>query len=153
MKLSTKIITAVMLIAGSSGSVYAFGKHGGWGMSPDEKVEFVTYRVAKKLNLDSEQQQNFSQLAQSVTHLMIDARATRAERFSEIDTMLQDPSFNQARALELVQQKTQMLNEKAPLVISSLAIFLDSLSPDQKQELRSLLEQRRKHHRRHGDSE
>ena len=153
MKLSTKIFTAVLLIAGSSGVVYAFSKHGDWGMSPEEKVEFVTDRVTKKLELDRQQQENFTRLAQTVAQLMIDARATRAQHFTEIETLLDEPSFNQARALELVQQKTQMVSEKAPLVISSLAVFLDSLSAEQKQELQGFLEHRHKHHHRYGDDD
>lgn len=151
MKLSTKIITAVLIIAGSSGAVYAFSKHGDWGMSPEEKVEFVTDRVTKKLELDRQQQENFTRLAQTVAQLMIDARATRTQHFTEIEALLDEPSFNQARALELVQQKTQMVNEKAPLVVSSLAVFLDSLSAEQKQELQGFLEQRHKHHHHYGD--
>ena len=153
MKLSTKIIAAVLLIAGSSGVVYAFSKHGDWGMSPEEKVDFVTERVTKKLELDSQQQQNFTQLAQTVAQIMMEARATRAQHFTEIETLLEEPSFNQARALELVQQKTQMVNEKAPLVISSLAVFLDSLTVEQKQELQGFLEHRHKHHHRRGSDE
>ena len=153
MKLSTKIIAAVLLIAGSSGVVYAVSKHGDWGMSPEEKVEFVTERVTKKLELDSQQQENFSRLAQTVAQIMMDARATRAQNFTEIEALLEEPSFNQARALELVQQKTQMVNEKAPLVVSSLAVFLDSLTAEQKQELQGFLEHRRKHHHRHGSDE
>ena len=153
MKLPSKIIIAVLLVAGSSGVVYAFSKHGDWGMSPEEKVEFVTDRVTKKLELDSQQQENFTQLAQTVAQLMMDARATRAQHFTEIETLLEEPSFNQARALELVQQKTQMVSEKAPLVISSLAVFLDSLSAEQKQELQGFLEHRHKHHHRYGDDD
>ena len=153
MKLSTKIIIAVLLIAGSSGVVYAFGKHGHWGMSPEEKVEFVTDRVTKKLDLDSQQQENFTQLAQTVAQIMMDAKATREQQVSEIEALLQDPSFNQARALELIQQKTQTINEKAPLVIASLAVFLDSLTAEQKQELQEFIEHRRKHHHRHGEGE
>ena len=72
MKLSTRIITAILLIAGSSGVVYAFSKHNGWGMSPDEKVEFVTERVTRKLELDSQQQQNFAELAETVVQIMQD---------------------------------------------------------------------------------
>jgi len=153
MKLSTKIIAAVLLITGSSGVVYAFSKHGDWGMTPEEEVEFVTDRVTKKLELDSQQQENFTRLAQTVAQLMMDARATRAQHFTEIEALLEESSFNQARALELVQQKTQMLNEKAPLVISSLAVFLDSLSAEQKQELQGFLEHRHKHRHRYGDDE
>ncbi len=148
MKLSTKIIIAVLAVAGSSSAVYAFSRHGGgWHMTPDEKVEFVTERVTKKLELDSQQQQNFSALAESVAQIMIDARATREQNLDEISALLQEPSLNQARLLELVQEKTRMINEKAPLVVSSLAVFLDSLDAGQKQELKEMLEHKRRHHR------
>ncbi|MCP4390860.1 MAG: periplasmic heavy metal sensor, partial [Gammaproteobacteria bacterium] len=135
MKLSTRIITAVLIVAGGSGAVYAFNKHGDWGMTPEEKVDFVTERVTKKLELDSEQQQNFTSLAETVAGIMLEARQAKQQQMNEIGELLQDPSFNQARALEIVQQKTQMVNEKAPLVVSSLAVFLDSLSAEQKAQL------------------
>lgn len=147
MKLSTKIITAVLIVVGSSGAVYAFSKHSDWHMTPEEKVEFVTDRVTKKLDLDSQQQQNFTMLAETVAGMMLDARATRDQHATEIGELLQDPSFNQARAMEMVQQKTQLINEKAPLVISSLAVFLDSLNVEQKQQLQDFIKNHR-HHRR-----
>ena len=152
MKLSTRIITAALLIAGSSGAVYAFSKHNDWGMSPEEKVEFVTERVTRKLDLDSQQQQNFAELAATVAQIMQDARITKAQNFTEIEALLQEPSFNQARALELIQQKTRMINEKAPLVITSLAVFLDSLSGEQKLQMQEFVQHRHQHHR-HGDKD
>ena len=150
MKLSTRIITAVLLIAGSSGVVYAFGKHGDWGMTPAEKAEFVSERVTKKLDLDSQQQQKFDDLANLVVEIMQQASATREHQVSEISQLLEDPSFNQARALELIQQKTQLVNEKAPLVIGSLAVFVDSLNSDQKQELQEFMQRRHRHGHGHG---
>ena len=152
MKLSTRIITAVLLIAGSSGAVYAFSKHHDWGMSPEEKVEFVTERVTSKLDLDSQQQQNFAELAATFVQIMQDAKITKAQNLTEIEALLEEPSFNQARALELIQQKTRMVNEKAPLVITSLAVFLDSLSVEQKQKMQKFMQHRHQHHR-HGDSD
>jgi hypothetical protein len=152
MKLSTRIITAVLLIAGSSGVVYAFSKHNAWGMSPEEKVEFVTERVTRKLKLDSQQQQNFAELAETMVQIMQDARMTKAQHVDEIGALLQEPNFNQARALELVEQKTRMINEKAPLVISSLAVFLDSLNLEQKQQMQEFMQHHHQRHR-HGDSD
>jgi len=152
MNFSTRIITAALLIAGSSGAVYAFSKHNDWGMSPEEKVEFVTERVTRKLDLDSQQQQNFGELAATVVQIMQDAKITKAQNVTEIEALLQEPSFNQARALELVQQKTSMINEKAPLVISSLAVFLDSLTVEQKQQMQEFIQHRHQHHR-HGDKD
>ena len=149
MKLSSKIIIAVLAVAGSSGAVYAFSKGGDWHMTPEEKVEFVTERVTKKLELDSQQQQNFTTLAETVAQIMIDARAARQQQVEEITALLQEPNLNQARVLEIVQQKTQLVNEKAPLVVTSLAVFLDSLNAEQKQELQEMLEHHRHHHHRH----
>ena len=152
MKFSTRIITAILLIAGSSGVVYAFSNHNDWGMSPEEKVEFVTERVTRKLELDSQQQQNFAALAETVVQIMQDARIAKTQHIDDISALLQEPSFNQARALELVQQKTRMINEKAPLVISSLAVFLDSLKVEQKQQMQEFMQHHHQRHR-HGDSD
>jgi Spy/CpxP family protein refolding chaperone len=147
MKISTRIITAVLLVAGSSGAVYAFSKHSDWGMSADEKVEFISDRVTSKLDLDEVQRQKFTELAELVADTLQEIKPGREERFDEIASLLQEPSFNQARALEMIQQKTQLVNEKAPLVISSMAGFLDSLSMEQKQELQEFM--RHRHGRHH----
>ena len=148
MKRSTKIVAAVMiLVLGGSGAVYAFSKHNHWHMTPAEKAEFVTDRVTKKLDLNSEQRQNFASLAETVVQIVVDVRATKAQHFAEVDQLLEDPSFNQARALELVQQKTDTINTRAPLVVSQLAIFLDSLNAEQKEELQEFLQHKREHHR------
>jgi Spy/CpxP family protein refolding chaperone len=145
MKLSTRIITAVLLVAGSSGVVYAFSKHGDWGMTPDEKAEFVSERVTKKLDLDSEQQQKFDDLARLVVDIMQEVKTSREQQVGEILQLLEEPSFDQARALELIQQKTQLVNEKAPTVIASLSVFLDSLNSDQKQELQEFMQRGHRH--------
>ena len=151
MKISTKIIAILVLVAGTSTAVYAFGNQGHWKMTPQEKAEFVTDRVTKKLNLDSQQQQNFTELAETVIQIVGDARKNKSEQVAEIQQLLNEPSFNQTRALEIVQQKTQMINDKAPQVIASLASFLDSLTVEQKQELQSFIKQHR-HHRGHGEN-
>lgn len=150
MKLTTRIIAAVLLIAGSSGVVYAFSKHGGWHMSANEKVEFVTDRVTRKLDLDAQQRQYFTELAETVSSMMLAARDSRQQQFAEIATLLSAPSFDQARALEMVQQKTQIINDKAPPVIASLGIFLDSLNPEQKLKLQDFIRHHHEHHRHGG---
>ncbi len=150
MKLSTRIITAVLLVAGSSGVVYAFSKHGDWGMTPAEKAEFVSDRVTRNLDLDSEQQQKFNELASLVVDIMQEVKASREDHVSEISRLLEEPSFNQAQVLELIQQKTQLINEKAPIVIGSLAVFLDSLNADQKQELQEFMQRHHRHGHGHG---
>ena len=149
MKISTRIIAAVLLVAGSSGAVYAFSKHGDWGMTTEEKVEFVSDRVARKLDLDAIQREKFAELAELIGVTLQEVKPARDQHIAELESLLQEPSFNQARALEMIQQKTQLINERAPLVISSLASFLDSLSVEQKQRLQEFM-QHRHEHQRHG---
>ena len=153
MKLSrTLIIAAVLVVVGAGGAAYAFGKHGHWHMTPAEKVEFVTDRVSKHLELDAAQRQNFTQLAELVAQIAVDARASKAQQMAEIEQMLSAPVLDQARALAMVQEKTGLVNEKAPEVIASLAVFLDSLQPEQKQEMQEFIEHHREHRsHRHGN--
>ncbi len=153
MKLSrTLVIAAVLVVVGGTGAAYAFGKHGHWHMTPAEKVEFVTDRVSKQLELDVTQRQNFTALAELVAQIAVDARADKAAQMAEIEQMLAAPVLDQARALEMVQEKTGMVNAKAPEVIASLAVFLDSLQPEQKQEMQEFIEHHREHRRHwHGD--
>ena len=148
MKLSrTLIIATVLVVASGTGAAYAYAKHGHWHMTPAEKVEFVTDRVSKHLELDAAQRQNFTALAELVADIAVDVRAGREAQMAELEQMLAAPVLDQARALELVQQKTREVNEKAPEVIASLAIFLDSLQPEQKQEMQAFIEHHREHHR------
>ena len=147
MKLSTRIIAAVLLVAGSSGIVYAVGKHGDWGMTPAEKVDFVSDRVTSKLDLNDTQRQKFVALAESVVAALQEVKPEREQRLAEIAGMLEQPVFDQARALQLVQEKTQLVNDKAPGLIASLGEFVDSLDDAQKQQLQEFLEHR--HHHRH----
>ena len=145
MKLSKRIVAAVLLVVGSSGAVYAFTKHAGWQATPQEKGQFVTDRVTRELELSTGQRQNLESLVRLVADIVTEARAGRQSKMSEIAELLDETSFNQARALEMVQRETGLVNEKAPLVISSLAVFLDSLDTQQKEKLRQFIEHRHQH--------
>ena len=147
MKLSKRIVIAALVIAGSTGAVYAYGKHNHWGMTPEEKVEFVTERVTRKLELDAAQQQNFSQFAGKMAEVMQQIRPSSEQRGEMISELLESPSLDQAKTLELVQTRTRVIDEKAPEVIASLALFLDSLTPEQRQQVQEFALHRHHHHK------
>ena len=149
MKFSTRIITAMLLIVGSSGVVYAFSKHGDWGMNPAEKIEFISERVSSKLELDETQAAHFTRLAETVSAVMQEVRPAREQRNDEFMQLLQGPGFDQARALELVQKRTRLIDEKAPEIIAQLGIFLDSLTPQQREQVQEFVEHRHGRHK-HG---
>ncbi len=151
MKRTTKILIATAMIAGISGGVFAYGKHNHWGISAEDKVEFITERVTRKLNLNDIQQGNLNALARDILALMNEMHASRETHITQIETMLAEPVLDQAKALNLIQAKTSHIANKAPTVIASVATFLDSLNLEQKAQLQQFVSNRM--HHRHGQSE
>ncbi len=149
MKKSTKIIMASLLALGVSGGVFAYSAHNHWGMNADEKAEFVTDRVSKKLDLNETQRQNLGALAKDMLALVEEMRNSREAHMNEIQQMLADPVLDQNQALKMIQDKTQAINDKAPAAIASLALFLDSLDAEQKSELQSFVADRMHHRHKH----
>lgn len=146
MKKATKITVATILILGVATSVYAFGTHHRWNMSPEEKAEFVTDRIISKLELDATQQQGLHNLAGTLIEIMDDARANHDEHRDLVQRLISAPTLDQAQALEMIRQKTQLINEKAPQAIASLAGFLDSLNEEQKTKLSEFAGRRKGHY-------
>ncbi|MCP4488915.1 MAG: hypothetical protein GY820_16630 [Gammaproteobacteria bacterium] len=150
MKKSTKIIMVGLLTVGISGGVLAFGAHNHWGMSPDENAEFVTERVTSKLDLNESQQENLKVLAKDMMALMEEMKAGHRAHMEQIQQILVEPVLDQTAALQVIQDKTQAINDRAPAAIASLALFLDSLDADQKSKLQSFVTERMQHKRGHG---
>ncbi|MFT5220337.1 MAG: Spy/CpxP family protein refolding chaperone [Planctomycetota bacterium] len=151
MKRSTKIIAATVLIAATSSAVFAYGKQGHWNMNEQEKAEFIVERVSKKLDLNEVQSLSFSELTDTVLAIIVEGRDSKEDHLQMVKDLLQEPVLDQAKVLQIVQQKTQMVNDKAPAVVASLAGFLDTLGPEQKNNLQQMLE--RHHEHRHGHKE
>jgi len=146
MKKSTKIIAIVLVTLGVTSTVFAFGSHHGWRMSPEDKAEFMTGKITEKLELNAVQQQNLQVLSVTILNIMSDVRSGRVEHMDTVQQMLSEPTLDQAKALEMIRQKTEMINKKAPDVVASIAGFLDSLDSEQKQQLREHMKNRM-HHR------
>ena len=81
------IIAAVLLVAGSSGAVYAFSKHSDWGMTTEEKVEFISDRVTSKLDLDAIQRERFIELAEMVVVTLQEVKPTRDQHMAELNSL------------------------------------------------------------------
>ena len=149
MKKSTKIILSSVLVFGMTSAVFAFGGGNHWKMDPNEKAEFVTERITKKLDLNEAQTQSLQVLADKMLEMMVEFKSHRSEQFDLVEKALSEPALDQQEVLQMIQQKTQLINDKAPQAIASLAGFLDSLDADQKAKLQELANDRMRH--RHKD--
>ncbi len=150
MKKSTKIIAIVVVALSVTSTVFAFGARHGWSMSPEDKAEFMTGKITEKLELNATQQQNLQVLSATILDIMSDVRSGRTEHMETVQQLLSEPTLDQAKALEMIRQKTEMVNAKAPEVVASIAGFLDSLDDEQKQQLREHMKNRMHHsHQEH----
>jgi len=136
MKKSTKIIAVTVLALGVTSGVMAYGAHSAWKTSPEEKAEYLTEKITDNLELDVIQQQNLKALSVTLLEVFQDVRSNRNEHREMVQQLLSEPTMDQIKVLQMVQQKTQLINDRAPQLIASLAGFLDSLDSEQKKELR-----------------
>ena len=117
-------------------------------MSAAEKAEFVNDRISSKLELTEAQKFQLSSLTDDILGLADEIKEAKSGHKLLVQQLLSESTLDQAEALDIIHQTTQMINDKAPETIASLAGFLDSLDVAQKAELRDFVEQRMKH--KHG---
>jgi hypothetical protein len=119
-------------------------------MSPEKKAEYVTDKMTENLELDAIQREYLRALSGDLLEIMQQVRSNRGEHREMIQQLLSEPTMDQVKVLQMVQQKTQMINDKAPQLIASFAGFLDSLDNEQKKELREHMgEHMSRHHEHH----
>jgi len=144
MKKRSKIIIAaissIVLVSGLA----ACGHH----HSPKERADYMMEKISDKLDLTAPQ---ISQLEQLKNELMNARQSMLAERgtvHSEMNELLSQPTLDQERALKLVRDQTESINQKAPQIITAFAGFYDSLNPEQQAVIREKV-QKHKEHRHH----
>ena len=155
MKKSSKIILITVLTLGVAGGVFAFGAHHHYSnMSIEDKADLINYRVSRKLDLTDIQQANLEALTAHFAGLIEQARENQQSRQEFMNQMLTDQPMDQAAMLQRINEKTALVNEKAPEVVALLAGFVDSLDAEQKAEIKQMIEHRRGHRfGRHGYSD
>jgi len=134
MKKSTKIATALVITLSviTAGGAYAAKsmRHG-----HDLHAEYAVSFIAKKLELDTTQEQALSALKDQV----MSAKDTMHERMEnthdDVKLLIEADSFDQAKALEMINTKTATIDTVAPELVGALGNFLDSLDAEQKEEI------------------
>ncbi len=153
MKKRNKWILAGLVTLGITGAVVAKPAHF-MSHDPLERADFFAERISNKLELNSSQN---AQLEVLKTTLLAKANLIKDQRRttkSDIKALFGD-QFEQQKALELLQAKTDFVASNAPEVISAFSGLYDSLDPQQRAEVKAMIEHRRgRHgHRNHRDAE
>lgn len=104
-----------------------------WGIgyayrSPERRMAWV----AKRLNLDEQQTAKL----QAVHEAMLQAREQfhkeRTELFEEIATQIKSERLDEAKVLQLLEQRQALMSQIAPQVVAKVAELHASLTPEQK---------------------
>ena len=144
MKRSTKIITAVVLTFGIAGGAVAYGKHK-WGDAESRAEHMISY-VSEELELDTAQTEHLTALKDQLMTTGQHVRGEMKPMHTDISALIAADTFDQAKALEMINRKTTMMNEQAPDVIAALGTFMDSLNAEQKAEVQEFIEHKRGRH-------
>ncbi len=136
MKRATKIILAIGLVLVVGGTAAAVAKHRYWRFGPDGKA-FAEY-LSEELKLDEQQAMRLESLRRLAVRIRNESRSHGDEQREQILSLISAPTMDQELALKLVGDKADSITQRAPEVIAALAVFTDSLSAEQKQQIETM---------------
>jgi len=141
MKKSTQITSAIVITLGiiTAGGAYAAKS---FDRDHSRKAEYAVGFIADKLELDTTQEQALSALKDQVLTAKDAMHEQMGTARDDVKNLVAADSFDQAKALEMVNAKTATIDTVAPELIGALGNFLDSLNAEQKEEILDFMESR-----------
>lgn len=100
-------------------------------------------RVGKHLDLNEPQKQLLGTLGDRLRDQRMALVGTTTDPRAQLKAIVAGTKFDRSKAQALVEEKVSALNTRSPAVLSAMADFYDSLTPEQQQKLRGHLEGRR----------
>ena len=101
----------------------------------DRKVEWVKEEIDDELELNAGQKDELDRLADYLVELHQERKSRREALRQEALALAAAPTLDQGRLLEIVQEHTALVNEKAPETIARVAGFTDTLDAEQRGEI------------------
>ncbi len=139
-------LTSVTVLAGGLAACGHRGQHAQGPASAEQVAEWrgkAVDRVTRNLDLTAEQRQKFEVLADKLIAQRAAMIGQSQGPRTEMKALVAGEKFDRARALNLLDEKTRVLQMSTPEVITALADFYDSLNPAQQAEVRAFLDKRR----------
>ena len=143
---SLMAFTGIAIAIGGLTACGTRGHHERGPMSAEKVAEVrgkVVERVSSKLDLDAAQRQKLDVLADKVQAQRAAFIGQTPHPRAELSALVAGDKFDRARALNLLDEKTRVLQVSSPEVINALADFYDSLNATQQAEVRERMGQRK----------
>ncbi len=137
----TKVILASLLSLGVVGGVAAMqgGEQCGWR---GEKMGHMVERVSEKLELNEAQREKLEAVRNEMSDLRDQHKNSRGERRTEMLSLLDADTLDRDRAFSIFEARHSEMQEAARGMIATMADFTDSLSAEQRAELKTMMAER-----------
>ena len=139
------IFGASILVGGLAACSHGHHGRSSANMTEEDAAKFRTRmvdRVGKELNLDADQKQRLTALADKMREQRAALMGSGTDPRAEIQALVAGPKFDRERAQAIVAAKTDSLRGKSPEVIAAAGEFYDSLKPEQQQKVRDFMARR-----------
>lgn len=152
MKSITKPIV-ILVISGvvATGAVFAYA-HSRM-TSVEHRADWIVATVSDKLELNDSQTAKLNTVKDELLALRNRMHSEHEATHAEILSMLEQPQLERQKVLNLIGNKTQLIQQEAPTLVNSFADFYDSLDEAQHQKLRehvsNMIEHRSHHMQNH----
>jgi len=142
-KLAVLAVVTIGTLNVITGCAYSF-----MHKSPQERAEWMVKDLTKELTLNEAQVGKLNALKDELLAVRSDYQKKRSATQETIGELLSQPTLDQTRALALIKERTQEVNDKAPPVVADFAGLYDSLTPEQQKKLHDeVIKRIEQHHR------
>ncbi len=145
-----KRITKISLIAAGALVVVSSFTACSHFRSPENRADWMVERVTDKLELTESQQGKLKALKDEMMTARKDMKLKFGDSREQMVALFDQPTIDQGKALNIIKSHTQMVEERAPVMVSTFADFYDSLDSEQQREVREFMQKHDDRHHRWG---
>ncbi len=132
-------------------SIFIAGLAGCYNSGPEDKADWITAKISKKLDLDENQKLKLDELKNEVLNVRKETHNERDGHLKQVKEMIKGESLDKAEIKLLLTQKQEIFNKKSDIIIDKLIAFHASLKPEQKQLIINFIEERKEGHGHFGN--
>ncbi len=142
MKHVKKIIVGTLIVATTALGASAYANRDG-GKFQDRMIE----RISKKLELTDTQKEALATFGAELAETRELMRGGSTDIRSEMSALVTADTFDQGKALTMINDRAAALQNNAPELVAAAAVFFDGLDASQKEQITKFAEKRGRGHR------
>ncbi|MFK8076035.1 MAG: Spy/CpxP family protein refolding chaperone [Granulosicoccus sp.] len=142
MKHVKKIIVGTLIVATTALGASAYANRDS-GKFQDRMIE----RISKKLELSDTQKEALMTFGAELVETRELMRGGSTDIRSEMSALVTADTFDQGKALSMINDRAAALQNNAPELVAAAAVFFDGLDASQKEQITKFAEKRSRGHR------